>query len=513
MTPKFFKRSAKALLSSENWFLVNFRKFVSKSLFLLSVIVGPFYAKGSNLLVLYGCIFAFNPERLAAKIETNSNITSQHLVLASRAFFEIAFARGELFKIFDLLKKITKIYPYLFAPWKLLHYSYYFTKSWDSLQEINNTYENFRRSQIEIAGFLEYDVILGDHVTSSIGHSQILFDFEILYSLQLSKRPKIALCYSSQDKMSKFYRELIPDVIESTINVDLQVWQSANLANFLQDSFPFLVTKKYFSYQEERGRAKYLASWAATGAKAFTLTGNQRAELDLFLRGLNLAEDDWYVVLHVREGSDNSIRNADINTYYDAINSITSRGGWVFRIGDASMTPLRKNLQNVVDLPFSSILKPAFIDLYLLATARFVICTASGPSDFPFYFNIPRLITNWPVMYALFGTPNDICVPVSYYCSTRNSIVTLEEQLNSVIYESNSTLQSLKSVRSIQNSSHQIEHAAIEMIKFTMQCKKRDKFSPPSTGSLHYRYKDNFWFMGSIAKSFLEENPTYLCVE
>jgi putative glycosyltransferase (TIGR04372 family) len=311
--------------------------------------------------------------------------------------------------------------------------------------------------------------------------------------------------------MSSFYQELLPDMIEGSISVNQSAGQRPDLLNFVQDSFPFLVTKKYFGYQEERGRAKYLASWAATGAKAFSLTTMQKNELQIFLQSFGLEENDWYVVIHVREGADNSIRNADIDTYNGAIDAITLNGGWVFRIGDTSMTPLRrKNMQRVIDLPFSNASRPHYIDLYLLATARFVICTASGPSDFPFYFNVPRLVTNWPVMYALFGTSDDICLPVSYYCNSRNTSVTLSEQLSSPVYESNSILQSLKTIILIKNSAKQIEQAAIEMIELTANDGSRTNFSSPLPDSLSYRYGDKFWFMGSISKTFLEDYPNYL---
>lgn len=507
---RFIKVTSKNILSSDQWLYATLRVIISRILFTLGAIVNPVSSHASNFLNIYGCIFAFDPDRLAAEINPNLLEFDNDLVVASRAFFEIAFARGELSRICPLLQKITANFPYLFLPWKLLHYCYYFTKSWESLLRANVEYEAFRKGRLETSGIYEYDIIFGDHVTASIGHSQIFFDFEIFHSHLLACRPKIAICRSSQDRMSSFYRELLPGVISGEVSLELNPGQRPDSLNFLHDSFPFLVTKKYFGYQEERGRAKYLASWAATGAKAFTLSGNQKSELDLFLQSLGVTEDDWYVVLHVREGADNSIRNANIDSYYGAIEAITSKGGWVFRIGDASMTPLRKNMQRVIDLPFSNAFRPRYIDLYLLATARFVICTASGPSDFPFYFNVPRLITNWPVMYALFGTPSDICLPVSYCYKSKNLIVSLREQLHSTMYESNSTLQSLKSVIKIKNSSKQIERAAIEMIELTDHNASRAHFPIPAPDSLGYKYKDKFWFMGSISKSFLEDNPNYL---
>jgi putative glycosyltransferase (TIGR04372 family) len=508
---KFIKVALKTLLISDHWLCTTFRRIVSGFLFRLAAIAKPVNSTTSNFFNIYACVLAFEPNRLVAQINSNDAKLDNHLIVASRAFFEIAFARGELFKIYNFLQNTTTQYPYLFTPWKLLHYCYYFTKSWESLLDINALYENFRRDQLKSTGILNYDVIFGDHVTASIGHSQIFFDFEILRSRSPTSRPKIAVCDSIHDRMSSFYRELLPDMVEGSISVDLSAGQRPDFLNFVQDSFPFLVTKKYFGYQEERGRAKYLASWAATGAKAFKLNATQKIELELFLNSFGIKEHDWYVVMHVREGADNSIRNADIDTYHSAIDAITLNGGWIFRIGDSSMTPLRrKNMQRVVDLPFSNATKPHYIDLYLLATARFVICTASGPSDFPFYFNVPRLVTNWPVMYALFGTSNDICLPVSYYCNSRNAIVPLSEQLNSPVYESNSTLQSLQNIIAIQNSSKQIERGAMEMIELTSQKYSKAHFPKPIPNSLSDKHKDKFWFMGSISKTFLEDNPSYL---
>ena len=56
---------------------------------------------------------------------------------------------------------------------------------------------------------------------------------------------------------------------------------------------------------------------------------------------LGLPPDAWYVCFHVREGGysgdfDN-IRNCDIDNYVEAMQYITSKGGWVVRMGDASM--------------------------------------------------------------------------------------------------------------------------------------------------------------------------------
>jgi hypothetical protein len=113
-------------------------------------------------------------------------------------------------------------------------------------------------------------------------------------------------------------------------------------------------------------------------------------------------------------------------------------------------------------------------------------------------------------MYALFGAQNDICLPVAYYCNSGNRYVPLGEQLSSAVYESNSTLQSLKTIISIKNNSKQIERGAIEMIELTAQNDSRTYFPRPLADSLSDKYGDKFWFMGSISKVFLEDYPNYL---
>ena len=59
--------------------------------------------------------------------------------------------------------------------------------------------------------------------------------------------------------------------------------------------------------------------------------------------GINLNKN-WYVLLHVRSTSDNNFshRNSDITNYKKAIEFITSRGGFVVRIGDKSMKKLKQ---------------------------------------------------------------------------------------------------------------------------------------------------------------------------
>lgn len=507
---KFAKVGLKTSLSSEWWLISAFRKIVANILFGLSAVIRPFNVDISLIFNLYGCVLLFNPDKFTSKFNSHSTALGKHLVIASRGFFEVAFSRGELLKISNFLRKITTLYPNIFIPWKLLHYCYFHTKSWELLFEVNDSYEKLRRDKLKSYGVLGYDLIAGDHITASIGHSLIFFDFQIFNACSSIKPVKIAITRSNRDIMSGFYKEAITGLITDEILIDSSNSEPSDLINFIQDSFPFLTTKKYFNYSDDKGRARHLGSWAVNGAKPFSLSDLQRAQLNSFLNDLGVGPQDWYVVLHVREGQDNSLRNANINSYYGALSAITECGGWVFRIGDTAMTPLPKNLYRVIDLPFTEFPRPAYIDMYLLASARFVICTCSGPSEFPFYFNVPRLTTNWPFMPVLYGTSNDRCLPVAYYRAFDNQTIPLREQLNSVSYENEPNVRALNKVRPISNSFKQIQQAAVEMIEVTSGNFEGSKFPNLIPNSLASRFKGKIWFMGSIAKSFLEDNQNYL---
>lgn len=509
---KYIKLFAKTMLASDSSFYLIVRHLISGFFFIFSLFLGIFSERYSNIFRIYAAVFSFRPDDAASIISANFYPLKKHLVIASRAFFEIAFSRGELFKPCFFWEKTTHLFPDLFAPWKLLHYSYYYTQSWAELEEVNGRYELYRKRVLNDVEVIEPEVILGDHVTASIGHSQIFYFFKILGALKIANPPKISLLPSALDRMSDFYDVLMPNLIANRVAIKIKKGHQypSDLENFIQDSFPFLVTKKYFNFFDGKGRAKFLADWVRMTKKPFAITESQAKELRQFLENVGLVENDWYVVIHVRQTADSQIRNSNIETYYEAIKTITSKGGWVFRIGDTDMTPLPKNINNVVDLPFSCMQKPRYLDLYLLSTARFMIGTCSGPCDIPFFYNVPRLITNWPFMTELFGSPNDLCLPVAYWDNILNRVVTLTEQLSSSNYDSEPWIRSQDNVSLVLNSSKQINYAVEEMIELTAENIKSTIFPPLRADSLANQYKDKVWFMGKIAQSFLEDNPNYL---
>lgn len=110
-----------------------------------------------------------------------------------------------------------------------------------------------------------------------------------------------------------------------------------------------------------------------------------------------------FVSLHVRDDGYYNIpaqdtRNADIQTYADAISYIVSKGICVIRIGDPKMVDI-SNLQErfgplLFDYAKSDIRSP-MMDAYLLSHCDFMIGVCSGPSCIPPLFGVNGLHINW----------------------------------------------------------------------------------------------------------------------
>lgn len=160
------------------------------------------------------------------------------------------------------------------------------------------------------------------------------------------------------------------------------------------------------------GEGDHAEHWTRTAARAQIEWGKQRrkplltlsprdrsAGADLLAK-LGIPDGAWYVGLHVREGSfyretrgHMSVhRNADIDDYFPAIKAITERGGYVIRLGDASMRPL-PGVPGVVDYAHSP-QKSAAADIFFCATSRFIIGTTSGLTNASLCFGTPMLIVN-----------------------------------------------------------------------------------------------------------------------
>jgi len=192
------------------------------------------------------------------------------------------------------------------------------------------------------------------------------------------------------------------------------------------------------------------------------------------LKKLGLPNDAWYITLHVREpgfrGEDinntsEDSRNANPLDYLSACKAVTSAGGWVFRMGDPSMTPLPP-MSHVIDYAHMDI-RSDVMDIFLGATCRFLIGTASGFLRVPRYFGVPIIFTNCTSSVPYFSlVENDLYLPRLLKYQGNNQYVSFKEYMSPSMSMLNSTQKFLKEgLEWIDNTPEELKDVTIEMLE------------------------------------------------
>jgi putative glycosyltransferase (TIGR04372 family) len=153
------------------------------------------------------------------------------------------------------------------------------------------------------------------------------------------------------------------------------------------------------------------------------------------LREMTIPDEAWFVCLHVRApgyhkewGNDQQAhRNADILTYLGAVHEVVRRGGWVIRLGDSTMPPLPPT-QGLIDYALSRY-KSARMDVFLCASCRFFVGTASGIAHVPATFGVPAVLTNWiSNAFPVYGR-RDLFLPKLVWSEKARRMLTFAEAL------------------------------------------------------------------------------------
>lgn len=193
-----------------------------------------------------------------------------------------------------------------------------------------------------------------------------------------------------------------------------------------------------FLYIQQAFRAAEQA-WAAAGrGPLISLPPDRIAAGRARLAGIGLPADAWYVVLHVRDPGfhggaegrrrlDLSARDADVLTYLPAVERVVARGGRVVRIG-GPQSPVLPVLPGLIDYAHSEV-RSAELDLVLIAAARCMIATLSGPVSVASAFGTPTVHTNG-IPSTLHVTASDIWLPKLYRRRQDGHVLALAESIS-----------------------------------------------------------------------------------
>jgi putative glycosyltransferase (TIGR04372 family) len=257
----------------------------------------------------------------------------------------------------------------------------------------------------------------------------------------------------------------------------------------------------------------------------FTLSDSHREMGKKVLQKLGLPKDAWFVTLHVREpgyrgetheNTTENFRNADPHDYIKAIEAVTSSGGWVFRMGDPSMSDLPP-MPQLIDYAHQEI-RSDLMDVFLGATCSFCIGTSSGYFRIPRYFGVPVLYTNCAPSVEYFSLmEHDLALLSLLKQKNTNKYLSFQELLTPPV----SMFQSPKSfndagLQSIKNTPEELEAATKEMIKRTNgnnspesdDLQKRFKILAEKCGQKHGGYSVKAF--APISREFLHKHVDLL---
>lgn len=134
------------------------------------------------------------------------------------------------------------------------------------------------------------------------------------------------------------------------------------------------------------------------------------------LAELGIGKDAPLVTVHWREpgylpGYDGqNFRNAELESYIPAIESLAAAGVHVIRIGDETMRPLPDLGPRVVDIASLRATRP-ILAASAIARSRFMVNSTTGPLGIACALGVPSVVVNAILTPALFLLPQDVLAP------------------------------------------------------------------------------------------------------
>lgn len=261
------------------------------------------------------------------------------------------------------------------------------------------------------------------------------------------------------------------------------------------------------------------AEWERQGrAPLFQLTEAHKARGQAALKELGIPENSWFVAFHARDlktkeeesfWPSERFRVTPLEDYIPAMKSIASRGGYIVRLGDPK-TDSMPDLPNAIDYPRSA-LKSDWMDIFLIASCRFMIGGASGPSDVARGFGVPLVAANWfpPGLWPPLS--NNIFVPKILVHSESGRELTIREAVSAPFTHPNAFVFERKGVTVKNSAPDDIVDAVNEMIDWL------DGNDTPSEEDI--QLQTEFWkaadpfdlgFRSRVSRSFLKKHPELL---
>ncbi len=235
-------------------------------------------------------------------------------------------------------------------------------------------------------------------------------------------------------------------------------------------------------------------------------------------------EKDWFVLIFARDNAYLSKtypdcdwgyhdwRNADINTYIEAVKYILDQGGYVLRMGSVINADMDFSHPRYID--YARKYRNDFMDIFLVSRCKFLLGTNAGLADVAIVFDKPRAIVNViPLGYVPHGRDN-VYIPKKYMNHSSKKYLPLKfvlETHRDTIFDQESFLG--EDYSCVDNSTEDILEITMELMsrlngKFFLSNKQKN---------LMRKYKDLFSqgnmsydMENPIGMNFLEKNKDWI---
>lgn len=374
--------------------------------------------------------------------------------------------------------------------------------------------ENYGVKKEESIRILPYEWV------TQIGHIAMLDTYRKLQLIGQAKRHR-NLLLAPKDKVSN--------------HAYLELWKEhftlIEQEDHIQMVFPYqrIIGDCFNAYLNDAGQAR---CWTELGAEAHIRWDQGRKGSIVaipdavreggknILKDWGIKEDSWFVALHVRDlgfhseksGSMQSHRNASISDYLGAIHEITSRGGWVIRMGDPSMPKMPK-MPRTIDYAHSP-QRVEWMDVFLMSEARFFLGTTSGLANAVISLGTPCLLVNCISNYFQLWNKNVKFTLKSLWNEKENQQVLLSEMLKNTFRWELFNIHALarRGIYPRGNEHGEITAAVLEMLNEP----NASKDSSPSTADIALKKacsdagNENFFGNGTISKTFYDTNREWI---
>ena len=198
-----------------------------------------------------------------------------------------------------------------------------------------------------------------------------------------------------------------------------------------------------------------------------------------FLKSLGIKSNSKIVLINIRDQAyynhkpSSDFRNSNIKNFIPAINYLTSKGFYVFRMGSKVNKPL--NLKNNKFFDYSTNgMRSEFLDVFLAMNCYFCISTGSGFDALPMIARKPVLLASFsPIGYLWSFSNSTIHLFKHHYDVQRKKKLSLKEIFQLGLSQSLNTQDYLiKGVKLIENSPLEIKNATREMLMYLKDKKK-----------------------------------------